>query len=157
MLEHLYDPWQVLNGMASLLSESGSVIVSLPHAAHSVVLASLYGGGLEFRESGILDKTHIRWFGFKNIEAMHARAGLGIVRCHLVFRSPEETELAETWRSLPAEMREALGRRNYGNVYQIVTEAVPLHRATNRITIESCFPTIPANKQRGIFSYWIRK
>src|ERR1700730_9987619 len=39
VLEHLYDPWTVLKGMKPLLNDTGSVIISLPHVAHSAVIS----------------------------------------------------------------------------------------------------------------------
>jgi 2-polyprenyl-3-methyl-5-hydroxy-6-metoxy-1,4-benzoquinol methylase len=157
VLEHVYDPWTVLKAMKSLLSETGSIILSLPHASHSAVLAALYLGEFEFREWGLLDKTHIRFFGYKNVEALYASAGLKIVRCHLVYYKPQECELAHAWNALPENMREALGQRPYGNVYQIVTEAVPIERDVKSISIESCFSDVPASKQPGRFMRWLTK
>ena len=140
VLEHVYDPWAVLSGMKSMLSETGSIILSLPHAAHSSVLANFYLGDVEYREWGLLDKTHIRFFGLKNVEGLYESAGLAIVRCHFVIKKPEDTEFSEHWKALPANVRKAFGQRNFGNVYQIVTEAVPIERATNRIALESSLP-----------------
>jgi len=157
VLEHLYDPWTVLKGMKSLLSDRGSVILSLPHASHSGVLAALYLGEFEFREKGLLDKTHIRFFGYKNVEALYASAGLKIVRCHLVYATPEESELAHAWKALPENVRQALRQRPYGNVYQIVTEAVPTDRDLPTVSIESCLPAVPASQQRGKFMRWLTK
>jgi 2-polyprenyl-3-methyl-5-hydroxy-6-metoxy-1,4-benzoquinol methylase len=140
VLEHVYDPWTVLAGMKTMLNDTGSIILSLPHAAHSAVLTSFYNGDVEYREWGLLDKTHIRFFGFKNVEGLYESAGLAIVRCHFVMKKPHETEFSEHWKALPDNVREALGQRNYSDVYQIVTEAVPIERAANRITLESCLP-----------------
>jgi 2-polyprenyl-3-methyl-5-hydroxy-6-metoxy-1,4-benzoquinol methylase len=138
VLEHVYDPWKVLANMKTLLNDTGSIILSLPHAAHSAVLSSFYSGDVEYREWGLLDKTHIRFFGFKNVEGLYESAGLAIIRCHFVMKKPKETEFAEKWKSLPSNVREALDQRSYGNVYQIVTEAVPIERVKDRITLESC-------------------
>ena len=157
VLEHVYDPWTVLKGMKSLLNDKGSIILSLPHASHSAVLAALYLGEFEFREWGLLDKTHIRFFGYKNVEALYANAGLKIVRCHLVYYKPEESELAHAWKTLPENVREVLGQRPYGNVFQIVTEAVLIERDVQSISIESCLPNVPASKQPGKFMRWLKK
>jgi SAM-dependent methyltransferase len=155
VLEHLYDPWTVLAGMKSMLNDTGSIILSLPHAAHSSVLASFYSGDVEYRESGILDKTHIRFFGFKNVEGLYESADLAIVRCYFVMREPRETEFAEQWKALPPNVREALGQRSFGSIYQIVTEAVPIERATNPISLASLLPSQetyrPKRKFFGLF------
>lgn len=123
VLEHLYDPWSVMNGMASLLNENGRVIVSVPHAGHSTVVAAFYNSNIPMRESGIFDKTHIRYFGLQNIEDLYEGAGLAITQVHYVVRKPEVTEFAEDWRALPNELRQSLSKREYADVYQVVTEA----------------------------------
>ena len=148
---------QFWGGMKSLLNDRGSIILSLPHAAHSAVLACLYNGDFEAREMGLLDKTHIRLFGFKNIEELYRSAGLAIVQIHLIFCRPEDTDLAHAWKALPANVKDALGQRNYGNVFQIVTEAVPIERADRVITIESCLPQIPASKQPARLMRWLQR
>ncbi|NJM34393.1 MAG: class I SAM-dependent methyltransferase [Rhodomicrobium sp.] len=125
VLEHLYDPWAVLDGMASLLAPDGSIVLSLPHAGHSAILACLMQEDFEYREWGLLDKTHIRFFGINNIEALYERAGLGIVEAQFVVKIPEETEFAERWRALPREVRAALSANAFGSVYQVVTKAKP--------------------------------
>jgi 2-polyprenyl-3-methyl-5-hydroxy-6-metoxy-1,4-benzoquinol methylase len=131
VLEHLYDPWAVLEGMTSILAPDGHVILSLPHAGHSAILACLLQQDFEYREWGLLDKTHIRFFGIHNIEALYARAGLGIVEAQFVTKSPEETEFAERWRALPREMRATLSANKFGSVYQVVTKA-KLRNETDR-------------------------
>jgi 2-polyprenyl-3-methyl-5-hydroxy-6-metoxy-1,4-benzoquinol methylase len=146
VLEHLYDPWTVLRNMKTLLRETGRVILSLPHAGHSAVVANFYCGDIEYGEWGLLDKTHIRFFGMRNIEALYESAGLAIVRCHFVVRKPEHTEFAKRWKALPYSIREALGNRSYANIYQIVTEAVPVERAKNRLNFESCSAELPKPK-----------
>ena len=125
VLEHLYDPWSVMNGMASLLGENGRVIVSVPHAGHSTVVAAFYNSYIPLRESGIFDKTHIRFFGLQNIEDLYEDAGLAIAQVHYVIRTPDVTDFAEAWRALPEHLKQTLSKREYADVYQVVTEAAP--------------------------------
>lgn len=63
VLEHLAAPEAVLQGLASSLQPGGTVIVSLPNIAHVSVSAPLFfQGRFEYRDSGILDRTHTRFF-----------------------------------------------------------------------------------------------
>lgn len=130
VLEHLYDPWAVLKGMKSLLNDSGSIVISLPHVAHSAVISCLIEEDFEYREWGLFDKTHIRFFGLHNIHALHASAGLAIVDARFVVRRPEETEFADRWARLPRNVRSALSCNRHGHVYQVVTKAVPIEKAS---------------------------
>jgi SAM-dependent methyltransferase len=147
VLEHVYNPWKVLQGMKTMLNPGGSIILSLPHAAHSSVLTSFYNGDVEYREWGLLDKTHIRFFGLHNVEGLYESAGLAITRVHFVIVKPEDSEFAEHWKALPASVRDALSARRYANVYQIVTEAKPVEAVPNRISLMDQLAPLPERKK----------
>lgn len=125
VLEHLYDPWAALTAMKQCLRDDGCIVVSLPHAGHAAVIGCLAAGNFEYRDWGLLDRTHIRFFGIANMQELIEGAGLKVVEAEFVVRSPEQTELADHWRRLPAQVRHALGSRPHGTVYQVVLKAVP--------------------------------
>ncbi|HEY7644368.1 MAG TPA: class I SAM-dependent methyltransferase, partial [Hyphomicrobiales bacterium] len=135
VLEHLYDPWTVLRQMRSLLGDNGSIVLSLPHAGHCTVLGCLAQNDLEYREWGLLDKTHIRFFGIRNIQALHESADLAILDVRFVMRRPEDTELAGRWNALPKTVRSALSENRFRNVYQVVTRSVPRGAVSQAINL----------------------
>lgn len=153
VLEHVYDPWRVLRSMKTLLNKTGSVILSLPHASHSSVLTSFYSGDVEYREWGLLDKTHIRFFGLHNIEALYEHAGLAITQVHFVIMKPEDTEFAEHWKRLPDAVRRAFADRPFANVYQVVTEAKPAEIVTNKVSLLERIEQLQPRKS-GMFSFF---
>lgn len=125
VLEHLYDPWRALRQMQRLLRSDGYVVVSLPHAGHNAVVASLLNADLEYREHGLLDRTHIRFFGVQNIQSLFDDAGYRIVEARFVMRHPDVTELAHQWQALPPRLQRTLATNRYGAVYQVVVKAEP--------------------------------
>lgn len=125
VLEHLQNPARVLSAMAALISPQGCIVLSLPHVGHSVIHACLLNEDFEYRDWGLLDRTHIRFFGLKNMQQLVETAGLKIVDARFVVRRPEDTEYASTWARLPEVVRAALQINPYGNVYQCVIKAVP--------------------------------
>jgi SAM-dependent methyltransferase len=135
VLEHLYNPLATLRGMRSLLNDGGAVILSLPHAGHCVVAACLMDEDFEYRDWGLLDRTHIRFFGLKNIQSLYANAGLAITEAQFVVRAPQETEFAARWKRLPPGVRRALASNPYGQVYQVVTRAELIDRASRSIRL----------------------
>jgi 2-polyprenyl-3-methyl-5-hydroxy-6-metoxy-1,4-benzoquinol methylase len=135
VLEHLYDPWTALPRIKGLLADNGNIIVSIPHAGHNSVLACLLDEDLAYRDAGLLDRTHIRFFGMKNIQALFDAAGLAITEAEFVIRSPEETEFAAAWNRLLAALRTQLLKNEFGHVYQIVARAVPIEFARERISL----------------------
>jgi SAM-dependent methyltransferase len=135
VLEHLYDPWRALQQMVPLLDAEGYIVISLPHAGHAAVVACLLDGDFEYRNSGLLDRTHIRFFGLKNIEALFAQAQLKIIEVRYVVIVPEETDLAPHWAALSDTARAALRSSPYANIYQVVLKAVPLEREGATISL----------------------
>jgi len=135
VLEHLYDPWSAFQQMKGLIGPDGYIVVSIPHAGHNAILASLINEDLEYREAGLLDRTHIRFFGMKNIQELFDNAGLTIAEAQFVVRLPDDTELGEAWTRLPASTRIALLKNKFGQVYQVVAKAVPHQSAVSRISL----------------------
>jgi 2-polyprenyl-3-methyl-5-hydroxy-6-metoxy-1,4-benzoquinol methylase len=135
VLEHTYNPLQTLIGMKSLLREDGEIILSLPHVGHSAVMGCIMNEDFEYRDWGLLDRTHIRFFGIKNINQLHQDAGLSIVDAHFVVRRPAETEFADTWTTLPPAVRKAIETNPFGQVYQVVSKAQPRERARAAIDL----------------------
>ena len=135
VLEHLYEPLTVLKAMKGFLDETGCIIVSVPHVGHSVIHACLFDEDFEYRDIGLLDRTHIRFFGIRNIQRLFEDAGLKIVHAEFVVREPEHTEFARRWASTPAEIRNALEKNPFGSVYQVVVKAVPAEAAGEAIVL----------------------
>ena len=127
VLEHLYDPWTTLRRMTSFITSQGYLVISLPHVGHAAVVSCLINSDFEYRNWGLLDSTHIRFFGLKNIEVLFAQAGLKIVEVKYVIKPPEETEFAASWSKLSSSMRAALMSSPHSEVYQVVVKAVPLN------------------------------
>jgi len=136
VLEHLQDPRETLGRMARLLSPEGFLIISLPHACHAAVVACLIDGDFQYRDWGLLDRTHVRFFGLANMQTLFISAGLKIVDYRFVIKPPEETEFAASWSRLPASLRQALGCVPHANVYQVVIKAVPSDQLGTALTLE---------------------
>ncbi|MDR1646527.1 MAG: class I SAM-dependent methyltransferase [Zoogloeaceae bacterium] len=126
VLEHLYDPLTVLRAMKSLVDDRGALVISLPHVGHAAVLACLLDGDFEYRDWGLLDRTHIRFFGIKNMQTLFEQAELKIVGAECVVRHPEATEFVKHWHNLSTSMRRVALSSPFGTVYQVVIKAVPV-------------------------------
>lgn len=79
VLEHLVDPWTFLKRLKEKhLATGGTMIVSLPNARHFSLVLPLLFGRWDYRERGILDKGHLRFFTKNSAMKMLHRAGLKI-------------------------------------------------------------------------------
>ena len=89
-------------------------------------MSSLVNSDFEYHDCGLLDRTHIRFFGLRNVEALFAQAGLKIIEAKYVIIRPENTEFGSNWLSLSTALKNEIKTSAYANVYQVVVKAVPL-------------------------------
>ena len=79
VLEHLIDPWATLSAAATHLNPAGTIIASIPNIRHIDTLFNLVLKGYwPYRDRGIHDRTHLRFFTKKNIAELFENAGLSI-------------------------------------------------------------------------------
>lgn len=80
ILEHLYDPADVLTRHYQLLGPGGQVLISIPNIAIWNVRLELLAGRFEYQDTGTLDRTHIRFFTRRTFQRFAGEAGLDIRR-----------------------------------------------------------------------------
>jgi len=61
-LEHLRDPWRVLRNVRRSLRAYGCVVMCVPNMQHWSIQARLCAGLFRYESSGLLDRTHLRFF-----------------------------------------------------------------------------------------------
>jgi 2-polyprenyl-3-methyl-5-hydroxy-6-metoxy-1,4-benzoquinol methylase len=79
VLEHLYDPWSTLKLTKSLLAYDGYLVIPFPMSGTLRLLQCLFTGDFDYRDLGLLDRTHIRFFGLRNIEQLFEQAQLKLL------------------------------------------------------------------------------
>lgn len=121
VLEHLVNPWQVLERATGLLKEdTGKVLISIPNIGHNAVLVDLINNKFEYRRTGIMDNTHLRFFTHESALEMFRKCGLHVINEDAVVFNLEyagfgnsETDVSENvWRELQL--------RKYGFVNQFL-------------------------------------
>jgi 2-polyprenyl-3-methyl-5-hydroxy-6-metoxy-1,4-benzoquinol methylase len=81
VLEHLVDPWATVRRLQRVIRPGGRLIASLPNVRHaSVVLPLLLRGEFRYAESGLLDRTHLRFFTRDSALALIGQPGLRVER-----------------------------------------------------------------------------
>jgi SAM-dependent methyltransferase len=61
-LEHFRDPWNVLSNIRKIIPNNGCIVACIPNAQHWSIQAKLNTGDFRYEDSGLLDRTHLRWF-----------------------------------------------------------------------------------------------
>jgi 2-polyprenyl-3-methyl-5-hydroxy-6-metoxy-1,4-benzoquinol methylase len=81
VLEHMPNPEDALNGLKPYLSERGQVIASIPNILHFPVIKELVvEQDFRYRDYGVLDNTHLRFFTKKSMLRMFESCGYDVDR-----------------------------------------------------------------------------
>jgi 2-polyprenyl-3-methyl-5-hydroxy-6-metoxy-1,4-benzoquinol methylase len=81
VLEHLQDPWGVVDRLRPCLKHGGHFIASVPNIRNWRILKSLVlAGRWQYTPSGILDRTHLRFFTKHSLAALFERTYFRVER-----------------------------------------------------------------------------
>lgn len=88
VLEHLINPWKVLCDIKQFLKEDGYILVTIPNiACWSIRKVLFFKGKFEYTETGIMDKSHLRFFTFETAKKMFIEAGYKIEKWDILESS----------------------------------------------------------------------
>lgn len=79
IIEHLKDSTGLLRCVRESLADDGRLFLSVPNIANITVRLGLLFGIFEYRDRGILDYTHLRFFTMRTIRREVENAGFRIV------------------------------------------------------------------------------
>lgn len=78
VLEHLVDPWIVIKKISQLLTYKGVILASIPNVQNIRAIAPLICGSWDYRDCGILDSGHLRFFTRKSAIRLMESGGLSV-------------------------------------------------------------------------------
>jgi 2-polyprenyl-3-methyl-5-hydroxy-6-metoxy-1,4-benzoquinol methylase len=79
-LEHLINPSEVLKNISKYLNQDGLIIASIPNIRHySIIKSLIIDATFNYTESGILDRTHLRFFCKKNMIELFEYTGYEVL------------------------------------------------------------------------------
>ena len=78
VIEHLKEPWAALKNLRQFLKPDGELISSIPNVAHISNLLSVLSGNWTYEASGLLDRTHLRFFTKNEILKLFINCGFDI-------------------------------------------------------------------------------
>lgn len=120
VLEHLTDPQHVLKSAVELLNPDGDVVISVPNVTHGSLRLALLHGRWDYRDTGLLDRTHIHFFTQQSIVDLIHEAGLAVADIRSTVVDPLAAEIALDRGSLPAELVEWVRLQENSFDYQFV-------------------------------------
>jgi 2-polyprenyl-3-methyl-5-hydroxy-6-metoxy-1,4-benzoquinol methylase len=119
ILEHLVDPWTVVRRLSMLVAPRGRLIISVPNIRNWKFIAKLlFRGEFHYRDAGLLDRSHLRFFVKETAEELAAAGGIPLLW----------SGNAHPWK--PGDMRALLSHVSFGRLdnvmikqYIVVAEA----------------------------------
>ncbi len=78
VLEQLQDPWALLKKLSSQLAPGGCIAACVPNTGHWSVLTQLLSGQWPYADTGLFDRTHMRFFTRQSLIQLFQSAGLTI-------------------------------------------------------------------------------
>jgi len=79
VLEHLVNPWQLLDGLKRIVTKDAQVLVSLPNASNLPMLYDALRGHWRYTHWGLLDFTHLRFFTDFDARKMFYQTGFRVL------------------------------------------------------------------------------
>jgi 2-polyprenyl-3-methyl-5-hydroxy-6-metoxy-1,4-benzoquinol methylase len=86
VIEHLVDPVEVLKTLSPLLKKGGSIVYSIPNMAHAIVRINLLSGDFNYGNTGLLDKTHLHFYNYNEVNRVFNDAGYKIITENNVYK-----------------------------------------------------------------------
>ena len=81
VLEHMVDPWSALDRLVTMLAPGGAIVASIPNVRHPQTIVDLVvRGRWDYVPSGVLDRTHLRFFTKATMVELFEGAGMRVER-----------------------------------------------------------------------------
>lgn len=121
VLEHTPDPDLVIREASELLAPDGNIIFSIPNITHNDIILKAIGDHFDYTDIGLLDNTHIHFWGLENLKTFAERNGLHTHKIEATYCETGSTEqFSGKLRDTPTLLLNILNERRCGTVYQFV-------------------------------------
>ncbi|MGG5368558.1 glycosyltransferase [Enterococcus sp. AZ196] len=118
VLEHLTDSEKALQEASKFLAPNGEILLTFPNLAHNSVLIDLFNNKLDWKQYGLLDRTHNSFYTQHGFEELFKRIGLSVRREDFTYSQVGQNELSASYEELPEMVRYDFKKRPFGEVYQ---------------------------------------
>ena len=125
VLEHLLYPEKVLELMQNFLKEDGYFIISLPNVAFADIKASLLQNDFTYTDTGILDKTHLKFYTYKSIIDFMTILNLRITDFNVKVNN------MSAYKKIPKTIKKYILKCPHSYVYQYIICAEQADSSTN--------------------------
>jgi methionine biosynthesis protein MetW len=129
VLEHVREPWNVLQSARTVLDSGGCVVASIPNFGHAAVRLAVVSGAMPYRGLGILDGTHVRFFTRNGVTSLFEESGFrvqAIDRTTLAFDQPSDLVPDVRMLRVPGDIERHVREDPENETLQFVVRAIML-------------------------------
>lgn len=140
VIEHLVDPVTVLKKLKKVLKKDGRFIFSVPNMANATIRLELLKGRFEYKDFGLLDRTHIHFYDHNEIKRVFHDAGYTIKMTDCTVRVIPDDILVEELQSIGLTASKKFSKHMSepnASTYQFIGYAIPKKADKNELTIET--------------------
>ncbi len=140
VLEHLRDPLASLRQAVRKMKPDGYVVTSVPNFAHGDVRIAVLQGRFRYADTGLLDRTHLRFFTLESTRELLTQAGLVVVDTKRVVMPLFSAEIGIKRKDVSQKTLDELHADPEVESYQYVMKSVrdngtaALHELSGRVS-----------------------
>lgn len=136
VIEHLADPLEFIKEVRQVMSKNTKILISVPNVAFGAIRLDLLNGNFKYVDSGIIEKTHLRFFTIETIKELVAASGLHAEKYIFLQRNflKYAVKKGDILRNLYVIRK--IGKDKMSSVYQIL---IVLGGKQTKVSI--CIPT----------------
>ncbi|WP_373032908.1 class I SAM-dependent methyltransferase [Sulfurovum sp.] len=128
VLEHLANPENVVSSLKKLLKKDAFLIISIPNIAFCDIKVGLLQDDFTYTDTGILDRTHIKFYTYKSISSMLTSLGLEVQEC-----KPKVAYFSTNTLKVPGSIKRYIKKDPHSFVYQYIVKALPSDKAPSQL------------------------
>lgn len=124
VIEHIYNSEKVVKELINSVNDDGFIILSVPNVAFIGVISSLLYNQFNYIDSGILDKTHVKFYTKDSLSSFLDGLGLYTNEVLYVYKSLDHSEFRNFYlEKFGIDFINTLSEREDLYVYQYVIRA----------------------------------
>ncbi len=128
VIEHLVDPVGALKKVTELLNKNGKLVFSIPNMANVTTRIELLKGKFEYKDFGLLDRTHLHFYDHKEVNRVFDAAGFVVETTDCTMREIPEKLLSKELSEIGVELTPKFHKHlleTEALVYQFIGVASP--------------------------------
>jgi 2-polyprenyl-3-methyl-5-hydroxy-6-metoxy-1,4-benzoquinol methylase len=134
VIEHVADPLAFLRRLTDGLPRETRIVIDTPNVAFGAVRLALLNGRFDYVDSGILERTHLRFFTLSTLEQLIAELAMNVERLYLLQRNLLKTDIPLEDLRVDSRLMLRMLRDELASTYQFLFVLTRDEVATERRT-----------------------